>query len=143
MVAHQVAARWGPRGQKFFLRAPEETAKSRWSRPKPLSNAHLLDREADRVRVTHPFHPLFDRELEIVDRRHFQDEEYVYVDIGNSEVARLPEVWTSLGPADPFIAISAGRSIFLVKDLVRLSRLVADLLRESQAPDRNGGEDVM
>jgi hypothetical protein len=113
------------------------------SRPKPLSNAHLLDREADRVRVTHPFHPLFDRELEIVDRRHFQDEEYVYVDIGNSEVARLPEVWTSLGPADPFIAISAGRSIFLVKDLVRLSRLVADLLRESQAPDRNGGEDVM
>jgi hypothetical protein len=111
--------------------------------PKPLSNAHLLDREADRVRVTHPFHPLFDRELEIVDRRHFQDEEYVYVDIGNSEVARLPEVWTSLGPADPFIAISAGRSIFLVKDLVRLSRLIADLLRESQAPDRNGGEDVM
>ncbi len=89
-----------------------------WSRPKPLSNAHLLDREADRVRVTHPFHSLFDRELEIVDRRHFQDEEYVYVDIGNGEVARLPEVWTSLGPVNPFIAISAGRSIFLVKDLV-------------------------
>ena len=93
--------------------------------------------------MTHPFHPLFDRELEIVDRRHFQDEEYVYVDIGNGEVARLPEVWTSLGPVNPFIAISAGRSIFLVKDLVRLSRLVADLPRENQTPDRNGGEDVM
>jgi hypothetical protein len=126
-----------------FRSIPSVKAPDVLSHLKPLGNAHLLDREADRVRVTHPFHPLFDRELEIVDRRHFQDEEYVYVDIGNGEVARLPDVWTSLGPADPFIAISAGRSIFLVKDLVRLSRLVADLLRESQAPDRNGGEDVM
>jgi hypothetical protein len=93
--------------------------------------------------VTHPFHPLFGRELEVVDRRHFQDGEYIYVDVGNSKLVRLPSLWTSIGPVDPFIAISAGRSVFLVKDLVRLSRVVTDILRENQNPDGEGGRDAV
>jgi hypothetical protein len=111
--------------------------------PKHLNNTHLLDREADRVRVTHPFHPLSGRELEIVDRRHCRDGEYVDVDVGNGKRARLPELWTNLGPVDPFIAISAGRSFFLVKDLVRLSRVVADILRENQNPGGDGACDAV
>ena len=93
--------------------------------------------------MTHPFHPLSGRELEVVDRRHCQDGEYVYVDVGNSKRVRLPELWTSLGPVDPFIAISAGRSFFLVKDLVRLSRVVTDILRENQNPGSEGGRDAV
>ena len=93
--------------------------------------------------MTHPFHPLYNQELEIVDRRHFQDGEYVYVDIGNGKVARLPEVWTSLGTVDPFIAISAGRSFFLVGDLQRLSQLVAGILRENRTPISKGGKNAV
>jgi len=93
--------------------------------------------------VTHPFHPLSGRELEVVDRRHFQNGEYVYVDDGNGKLVRLPELWTSLGPGDPFIAISAGRSFFLVKDLVRLSRVVADILQLNQNPDGEGHRDAV
>jgi hypothetical protein len=91
----------------------------------------------DRVRVTHPFHPFCGREFVIVDRRHYQDGEYISVDVGNGKLVRLPEIWTNLGPVDPFIAISAGRSLFHVEDLVRLSRIVTDILRENQRP---GGE---
>ena len=93
--------------------------------------------------MTHPFHPLRGRELEVVDRRHCQDGEYVSVDAGNGKLVRLPELWTSLGPVDPFIAISAGRSFFLVKDLVRLSRVVADILRENHNPGDEGERDAM
>ena len=112
-----------------------------WCRQKRPHNAHLFDRDANRVRVTHPFHPLHDQELEVVDLRHFQDGEYVYVDVGNGKVARLPEAWTSLGAQDPFVTISAGRSLFLIGDLQRLSRLVGEILQESQTPSGNGGRD--
>ena len=112
-----------------------------WCRPKRPSNAHFLDREVNRIRVTHPFHPLHGRELEVVDHRHFQDGEYFYVDVGNGQVTRLPEAWTSLGAQDPFVTISAGRSLFLIKDLKRLSRLVGEILREQKTPVSHGGRD--
>ena len=73
--------------------------------------------------MTHPFHPLFGREYELIDSRHCWGEDRVfYVDDGD-EVRGLPAHWTSAVADDPFVALSAGRSHFCVADLVQLAKL--------------------
>ena len=52
---------------------------------------------------------------------------------------RLPTAWTSLGCADPFLRMAAGRSLFRVEDLVRLAELVAQIADVEQAPGGNEG----
>lgn len=81
------------------------------------------------VRVTHPFHPLRGREFELVDRRTTWGEDRVYYKDGEA-LRRLPASWTSAAAADPFVTLSAGRSLFRVEDLLSLSTLIA---RERQA----------
>lgn len=78
------------------------------------------------MQVTHPFHPLHGGKFEVVDRRRCH-EEYVYLEIGGKRVERLPARWTSLGAVDPLVELSAGRSLFRVDDLLRLSELVAEI----------------
>jgi hypothetical protein len=48
-----------------------------------------------------------------------------YNDAGR--LVSLPETWTSLGPADPFVTLSQGRAYARVEDLLGLVQLVADL----------------
>lgn len=45
----------------------------------------------------------------------------------------LPASWTSVVGVDPFVAVSAGRALFRVEDLLALRRLVQRLGRESDA----------
>jgi hypothetical protein len=78
------------------------------------------------VQVTHPFHPLHGGTFEVVDRRRCH-EEYLYLEVGAERVERLPARWTSAGGVDPFVQLSAGRSLFRVDDLVRLAELVAEM----------------
>jgi len=40
---------------------------------------------------------------------------------------RVPEHWTDVISPEPFVLISAGRSLFRVGELVKLSQLVRDL----------------
>jgi len=74
--------------------------------------------------VTHPFHPLFGHEYDLIQYRHFRGEDrVVYVD--DSGGARsLPARWTSAVAEDPAVVVSAGRSHFRVADLVELARFV-------------------
>jgi hypothetical protein len=39
----------------------------------------------------------------------------------------VPIDWTDLGPKDPFVAVSAGRAHFRVKDLLGLVHLVEEI----------------
>ncbi len=78
--------------------------------------------------MTHPFHPLFGREYDLVERRspgtggwrfYFYDED-----------GRLKSVlvrWTDQAPADSFVDASAGRAYFRVEELLRLSVLIEGL----------------
>ena len=75
--------------------------------------------------MTHPFHLLFGQELDVLDRRSFLDRECVDLEVEPGRVARLDVAWTSLGPTDPFVARSAGRSLLHVAKLARLCELVA------------------
>ncbi|HZS56826.1 MAG TPA: DUF5372 family protein [Bryobacteraceae bacterium] len=79
--------------------------------------------------MTHPFHPLFGRELEI-----FAPKEYVgerrlcYLD-ERQRVHEIPLDWTDLAPADPVLAIAAGKTLFRVADLLELAKLIELLKR--------------
>jgi hypothetical protein len=76
--------------------------------------------------VTHPFHPLFGHEFDLVDHRIRGTgglRAYFYDDEGRLE--SIPVDWTDMAAEDPFVVLSAGRSLFRIEDLLRLSTLIA------------------
>jgi Family of unknown function (DUF5372) len=52
-------------------------------------------------------------------------EHRVYFHDDTGRLVSLPALWTSVFPADPFVAVSAGRSPFRVQDLLELAQLIA------------------
>ena len=90
-----------------------------------MSNALDVAAERRTFRITHPFHPLFGREFDLVNVAHcWGDERVFYVD-ENDKVCALPARWTSVMADDPFVVISAGRSELRVADLLELVELIA------------------
>lgn len=81
----------------------------------------------------HPYHPLCGKEFELIhyskswgeDRVHFYDEQ--------GEHYSLPASWTDIGPEDPFVKISQGRSYFRFKDLLALAELVQQIQQEIES----------
>ena len=49
---------------------------------------------------------------------------------GDQRIYSLPASWTDVEEPDPFVATSAGRSLFRVEDLLVLSALVQELSQE-------------
>ena len=100
----------------------------------PGSGAVAPD-SCQRFRVTHPHHPLFNREFDLVERRvHARGVEraFFYGEIG--EIGRLetiPVEWTDMAAQDPFVVLSAGQAYFRVEDLLRLSTLIESLATPS------------
>ncbi len=56
-----------------------------------------------RFRVTHPFHPWFGREFELVDYRHTWGEDRVYYFDEKGDLGRIPTPYTDARGADPFL----------------------------------------
>jgi len=77
-----------------------------------------------RVRVTHPFHPLFGQEIDVVERRHNWGEDRVFYRDRQGHLASVPARWTSVEAEDPFVVMAAGRSRFRVVDLIDLAALL-------------------
>lgn len=86
--------------------------------------------------MTHRFHPLYGGTFDVVDRRRCH-QEYLYLDVGGERVERVLAAWTSLGEVDPFVKMSAGRSLFRVDDLVRLSEFVAEITDRAEEVGEN------
>ena len=74
-------------------------------------------------RVTHPFHPLFGKEFELVEYRNNWGEDRMYFFNTKGEVQSIPAGCTNAAGIDPFVEISAGRSFFRTKDLMELAEL--------------------
>jgi hypothetical protein len=85
---------------------------------------------ARRVRVTHPFHPLFGRDLEFVKHRRSWRLDRVYFLDECGQLCCVPTEWTDLATVDVFVAAADGRSAFRAADLLeladRLERLRSD-----------------
>ena len=54
-------------------------------------------------------------------------EAHVYFYNDYNRLCSMPAGWTSVGPVDPFVEISAGRSPFRMVDLLELSGMIHDL----------------
>ena len=90
------------------------------------------------MRVTHPFHPLFGRELEFVKRRRNWRADRVYVFDPNGLLLSLPVEWTDVVAEDPFMVVAAGRSPFHTAGLLELAELVGRMGVERSAGDTSG-----
>lgn len=80
-----------------------------------------------RVRITHPFHPLFGEEFELLDYRGSFGQERVECMDARDRLITVPLVWTDACGVDPFVAISAGRSFLRAEDLLRLADMLEGL----------------
>jgi len=61
----------------------------------------------------------------MVVRKFIWGEERVTVELPDGTHWSIPVGWTDAAAADPYVSIGAGRSLFRVKDLIELARLVA------------------
>ena len=86
------------------------------------------------VRITHPFHPLFERKIDYVGRQQRWGEDWVVYRDPDEYLLWLPARWTSVEEEDAFVVVSAGRSHFRVTDLMDLAALIATL-REGKGSD--------
>ena len=75
-------------------------------------------------RVRHPFHPLFDQEIDIVGRRVNFGRRHLYYHDERGRLFTIPVEWTDQAEPDLFTVVSAGRSRFRVDDLLRLADLI-------------------
>ena len=95
------------------------------------------------VRVTHPFHPLFGRDLEFVKRRRNWRADRVYVFDPHGLLLSLPVEWTDVAGEDPFVLVAAGRSPFHPAGLLELADLVARLRAVRSLDDTAGVHRIM
>src|SRR5260370_7497494 len=73
--------------------------------------------------VTHPFHPLYGQQFEILTCRHNWGEYRVTFYETADHVRALPAAWTGIVAPDTNVAISAGRAPFRLPPPLHLSPL--------------------
>lgn len=89
--------------------------------------------------MTHPFHPLFGREFDLVTYKKAWGEDRVYFRDGKGRLHHMPVGWTSVEALDPFRTIAAGRCRFNTEGLLKLADLVSRLTSEEPA-ERKGND---
>jgi len=80
--------------------------------------------------VTHPFHPLYQSQFELLSYRKSWGRQFVDFQYDNGKTGAIPLAWTDADQADPFLTISQGRSVFRVSELLQLVELI-DLATQS------------
>jgi hypothetical protein len=88
------------------------------------STTHQADDRLRRFRITHPFHPLYDKEFDVIDYVHDWREHRVYFYGCKEKLTSIPTSWTNFLPEDPFITASSGRSYFRVAELLQLVAVI-------------------
>ena len=92
-----------------------------WTQPSTTPSPSLAEGV---FTVTHPFHPLYGQQFEILTYRHNWGKYRVTFYQTPEHVRVLPAAWTSLAPPDPSVILAAGRAAFRVADLLELSHLI-------------------
>jgi hypothetical protein len=78
-------------------------------------------------RIIHPFHPYRNIEFQVDSIRRLAYEHRVLFFNPKGRRSSVPLDWTDIGPKDPFVVVSAGRSLFRVEDLLGLVGLIAEI----------------
>ncbi len=96
------------------------------------STASQQDFSNKTFRIIHPFHPYKNIEFEIDSEKRIAYERRVFFFNTKGRKSSVPLHWTDIGPEDPFVAVSAGRSFFRVEDLLGLVRLFGEIKRANR-----------
>jgi hypothetical protein len=96
-------------------------------RQQSRSTASHQNFDSKTFRIIHPFHPYKDIEFEIDHVKRIAYESRVFFFNTKGRKSSVPLYWTDIGPQDPFVAVSAGRSLFRVADLLGLVRLIGEI----------------
>ena len=91
-----------------------------WPESSTTPDASGLNR---RFRITHPFHPWFGEEFELVTYLHTWGEHRAYFHKEGKHLVSVPATWTDIAAEDPVIKLGAGRSLFRIRDLLELAQL--------------------
>src|SRR5262249_57886889 len=78
-------------------------------------------------RITHPFHPWFGGEFELVNYIQNWGEHRVQFYREGQHLVSVPASWTDLVAEDPVVQLAARRSLFRAVDLIEVARLVKTL----------------
>ena len=78
----------------------------------------------EQIRIVHPFHPLYGQSFRFVVAKQLWGEERVTLQLTDGSLCSVPVGWTDLLPADPYLSLGGGRSLFRVEDLLALVGLV-------------------
>ena len=90
------------------------------------------------VRVTHPFHPLFGRQLPCVGKRYNRYGKRLLLQVDDATVWSVPPQWTDLWHPDPEVIMGGGRALVRAVDLIELASLVRRLSDKlSSRPSKN------
>ena len=84
-----------------------------------------MDHLKRRITITHPFHPRYSEEFELVSYRRSWGRECVDCHDSEGKLVTIPLQWTdATGVIDPFLEASRGRAYFRVAELAELVELV-------------------
>jgi hypothetical protein len=85
-----------------------------------LSTTTYRNDRAQTFCVSHPFHPLYQQEYELIDRHHNWGEDRVnYLD-ARGDLKSIPTRYTNIYAQDPFVSIAQDRAYFRTEDLLAL-----------------------
>ena len=93
-----------------------------------------------RVRITHPFHPLFNHEIVRVAEHCSRHGDRIWYERLDGSVASIPRAWTDQAVPDPFAVVAAGKAHFRPEGLAELAQLLASI-REGR-PSSGGCDGV-
>ncbi|MCK4249549.1 MAG: hypothetical protein KAX15_07190, partial [Candidatus Omnitrophica bacterium] len=116
-------------------RIPEPCADDSWgknicpyTKNQPIRTAPLASNLTQRFRILHPFHPLFDKQYEVLEFRRDWGKNYAAFYDENKKLVTVPVKWTDLvQEEDPFVVLSEGRAYFRPADLLTLADLIGGL----------------
>lgn len=80
-------------------------------------------------RVTHPFHPLYGQEYEIIKYKRIQARDRIFFHQKDGSIGSLPLAWCDLRPPDPYLDMMEKQSPFRVEDLLKLSDIIKEVKR--------------
>ncbi|UCD77844.1 MAG: hypothetical protein JSW26_20885 [Desulfobacterales bacterium] len=91
------------------------------------STASHQDFSNKAFRIIHPFHPYRNIEFEVDRVKRIAYESRILFFNKKGRRSSVPLDWTDMGAMDPFVAVSAGRALFRVEDLLGLVRLIEEI----------------
>ena len=94
-----------------------------------MSTAPDVNHQVRNCKIVHPFHPLFEKQIQVVTIRQNWGEYRVFYYDQDGQLTSIPACWTDTYEPDLFNIIANGRCAFRINELLQLTRLIDEYRR--------------